>query len=74
LVGAVVALPAGAGSGGAALVRHGIAAAGLAAGVLSSAVPYSLDLLALRRLPTTLFGVLTGLNPAVAALAGFAVL
>jgi inner membrane transporter RhtA len=74
VVGAVVALPAGAGSAGAALVRPGVAAAGLAVGVLSSAVPYSLDLLALRRLPTTVFGVLTSLNPAVAALAGFALL
>jgi inner membrane transporter RhtA len=74
VVGAVVALPAGAGSAEAALVRPGVAAAGLAVGVLSSAVAYSLDLLALRRLPTTVFGVLTSLNPAVAAVAGFAVL
>jgi inner membrane transporter RhtA len=74
VAGALIALPAGAGSAGAALVRPGVAAAGLAVGVLSSAVPYSLDLLALRRLPTTVFGVLTSLNPAVAALAGFVVL
>jgi inner membrane transporter RhtA len=74
VAGAVIALPAGAGSAGAALLRPGVLAAGLAVGVLSSAVPYSLDLLALRRLPTTVFGVLTSLNPAVAALAGFVIL
>lgn len=74
VVGAALALPVGAASAGATLVRPGVAAAGLAVGVLSSAVPYSLDLLALRRLPTTVFGVLTSLNPAVAALAGFVVL
>jgi inner membrane transporter RhtA len=74
VVGAVVALPAGAGSAGAALVRPGVAAAGLAVGVRSSAMPYRLDLLALRRLPTAVFGVLTSLNPVAAALAGFVVL
>ena len=42
--------------------------------VVSSAIPYTLDLLALRRLSTAVFGVLTSLNPAVAALAGLVVL
>jgi len=47
---------------------------GLAIGVLSSAIPYSIDLLVLRRLPQQLFSVLQSVQPAMAALAGFAVL
>jgi inner membrane transporter RhtA len=47
---------------------------GLAAGILSSAVPYSIDLLVLRRLPRQLFGVLQSVHPAAAALAGLVVL
>ncbi len=46
------------------LLRPATAADRAAVGVLSSAIPYSLDLLALRRLPTAVFGVLTSLNPA----------
>ena len=37
-------------------------------------MPYTLELEALRRLPTGVFGVLMSLEPAVAALAGFVVL
>ena len=42
--------------------------------LLSSVLPYSLDLEALRRLPEAVFGVLMSLDPAVAALVGFVVL
>jgi inner membrane transporter RhtA len=72
--GAVVMLPFGVFTAGTALIHPSTTAVGLAVGVLSSAIPYSLDLLALRRLPTPVFGVLTSLNPAVAALAGWLVL
>lgn len=74
LLGAVVMAPVGIATAGADLVRPGTVAIGLSVGVLSSAIPYSLDLLALRRLPTAVFGVLTSLNPGVAALAGFLLL
>lgn len=47
---------------------------GLGIAVLSSVLPYSLELLALRRLDPRVFGVLLSLEPAVAALAGFVVL
>jgi inner membrane transporter RhtA len=47
---------------------------GAVIGVLSSAVPYSLELLALRRIEPRVFGILLSLEPAVAALAGLLVL
>jgi inner membrane transporter RhtA len=37
-------------------------------------LPYSLELVALRRLPEAVFGVLMSLDPAVAALVGFVAL
>ena len=46
---------------------------GAAVGMLSSVVPYSCELVALRRLPAALFGVLMSLEPAAAALAGLLV-
>lgn len=48
--------------------------AGLGVAVLSSVLPYSLELHALRRLPAKVFGILLSLEPAVAALAGLVVL
>ncbi|MFB6505223.1 MULTISPECIES: DMT family transporter [unclassified Streptomyces] len=49
-------------------------ACALAAGVLSSAVPFLADLLALRRVPAHFFGVFMSLNPVLAALVGLVVL
>ena len=46
----------------------------IAIAVLSSVLPYSLELFALRRLSPRVFGVLLSLEPAVAALAGLLVL
>jgi inner membrane transporter RhtA len=71
---AVVMLPIGFLSAGSLLWHPSTLAVGLAVGVLSSALPYSMDMMALRRLPTAVFGVLTSLNPAVGALAGWLVL
>jgi inner membrane transporter RhtA len=47
---------------------------GAVTGVLSSALPYSIDLLVLRRLPRSLFGMLQSLHPVAAAVFGFLVL
>jgi len=47
---------------------------GLAVALLSSVVPYGLELAALRRIPTRVFGILMSLEPAAAALAGLVVL
>jgi inner membrane transporter RhtA len=74
VVAAALLLPAGVAEGGVDLLRPGVLAVGVAVALLSSAVPYSLELEALRRLPPRVFGVLMSLEPAVAALAGFVVL
>jgi inner membrane transporter RhtA len=47
---------------------------GAAVALLSSVVPYSLELAALRQLPTRVFGILVSLEPAIAAGAGWLVL
>jgi inner membrane transporter RhtA len=67
-------LPYGVVAGGSDLGRPDLLAIGLAVGVLSSAIPYSLELEALRRLAKGTFGVLMSLEPAVAALVGLVVL
>jgi inner membrane transporter RhtA len=46
----------------------------VAAGVLSSVVPYAADLVALRRVPAHFFGVFMSIHPVLAALAGAAIL
>ncbi|HWB67481.1 MAG TPA: EamA family transporter [Mycobacteriales bacterium] len=73
-VGAVAVAPWGIVSGGRALVRPTVFGRGLAVAVLSSAIPYSLELMALRRLAASVFGILMSLEPAVAALSGLAFL
>jgi inner membrane transporter RhtA len=59
---------------GSALLRPELLALGAAVAMLSSAIPYSLELEALRRLSPRVFGVLMSLEPAMAALAGLVVL
>lgn len=73
-VGTVVLAPIGIADGGYALLDPKLLLAGFGVAMLSSAIPYSLELEALRKLPARVFGVLMSLEPAVAALAGFAVL
>ena len=73
-VGAAALLPVGIAEGGADLLDPRLLALGGAVAMLSSAIPYSLELEALRRLPSQVFGVLMSLEPAVAALAGLVIL
>jgi inner membrane transporter RhtA len=74
LVATLVLLPSGIVAGGSDLGDPALLAAGLAIALLSSAIPYSLELEALRRLPKGTFGVLMSLEPAVAALVGLVAL
>jgi inner membrane transporter RhtA len=74
LVATVPLAPVGIAEGGDDLLVPWILALGAATGILSSAIPYALELEALRRLPVGVFGVLMSIEPAVAALAGFVVL
>jgi inner membrane transporter RhtA len=67
----VLVAPFGLADGGGELVAARVLAVGLGAGLLSSAIPYALELEALRRLPNSVFGVLMSLEPAVAAAVGF---
>ncbi|WP_037859305.1 EamA family transporter [Streptomyces sp. NRRL S-340] len=73
-VGAVLFLPLGIAESGTKLADPTTFGLGAAVAVLSSVLPYTLELLALRRLPASTFAVLMSLEPAIAALAGFLVL
>jgi inner membrane transporter RhtA len=73
-VGTLVVIPAGIIQGGSALVEPHVIFGGLGIALLSSLIPYSLELIALRRLSAYAFGLLMSLEPAVAALAGVLVL
>ena len=70
-IAAVAVIPVGLADGGEALLDGELLAIGLAVAVLSSALPYSLELEALRQLPESTFGVLMSLEPAAAAMVGF---
>ncbi|BDP41439.1 threonine transporter RhtB [Deinococcus aetherius] len=70
LVASAVTLPFGLVQSGAGLLAPHALLAGLAVAVLSSALPYSLEMAALRALPARVFGVLMSLEPALAALSG----
>ena len=73
-VAAFVAVPFGVADAGTALIQPWVLIAGLGVALLSSVVPYSLDLEALRRIPARVFGILMSLEPAMAALIGLIVL
>jgi len=73
-VGALVALPFGLATTGTVLLRWDVLGLGFAIAMLSSALPYALELIALRRLSETTFAILMSLGPATASTAGFLVL
>jgi inner membrane transporter RhtA len=73
-VAATVTLPVGIAAGGAELLAPAVLLAGLGLALLMPLLPYAFELIALRRLPTALFGVVMSLEPAIAALLGFIVL
>lgn len=74
LVAAVVVVPLGVVHAGAALLSPAVLGVGLAVAVMSSAIPMSLEMMALKRLPKEAFGIMLSLEPAVAALLAMALL
>ena len=73
-VAAVAVTAPGVAAGAPKMFRPSFLAAGAGIGLLSSVIPYWLELEALRRIPTSLFGVWMSVQPAVAALIGLVVL
>jgi len=73
-IGAIITMPFGLVAGGAALLKPSVLAAGLVVAILSSVVPNTLEMAAMRHLPHRVLGILLSAAPAFAALAGFLVL
>jgi inner membrane transporter RhtA len=73
-IAAAVAVPWGVVESGMALLASALLPVGLGVAVLSMALPYSLEMFALTRLPVRTFGMLMSLEPAIGALCGFAFL
>ncbi|WP_248582452.1 EamA family transporter [Nocardioides sp. InS609-2] len=74
VIAAVVLMPMALVAGGTTLLEPRVLLIGAAIGVLSSVIPYSCELVALRTLRPSVFGILMSLEPAAAALAAAAVL
>ncbi|MBQ4834814.1 MULTISPECIES: EamA family transporter [Pseudoalteromonas] len=73
-VAALAIVPYGVISQGSALLDWSLIPLGIAIGLLSSALPYSLEMVALRNMPAQGFSIMMSLEPAVAALAGLLIL
>lgn len=74
VIAALAVAPAGIAAGGSALLRPGVLATGVGIGLLSSIIPYTLELETLRRISPRVFGIWMSLEPAVAALVGLVML
>jgi inner membrane transporter RhtA len=74
VVAAAVSLPFGIADAGSELLDGSVLLVGIGLALLIPLLPYAFELVALRRLPTALFGVIMSLEPAIAALLGFLIL
>ncbi len=73
-VATVLTLPLGILAAGSVLFQPGVLLIGLAIAVLSSSIPYTLELFALRTIPASTFAILVSLGPAIGAASGFLIL
>ena len=73
-IGAINVAEGGIAQAGSALLDPTLLLLGAGVALLSSVIPYSLELVALRRMSTSAFGVFMSLEPAIAALVGWLVL
>jgi inner membrane transporter RhtA len=73
-IAAIIALPFGIATAGTALLDPAILPVALGVALLSSAIPYALDMVALPHIPSRLFGILMSGQPALGALSGFVIL
>lgn len=71
VIASVVAVPAAVATGGFLRLTPGLVAASIGVALLSSAIPYTLEMVALKALPARTFGILMSLEPAMAAVAGW---
>ena len=74
IIAAVLVLPIGILHAGALLLRPSILLTAVGVGLFSSALPFSLEMVALTRLPARVYGTLTSLEPALGALMGLLLL
>jgi inner membrane transporter RhtA len=74
MVAALLCVPVGVADAGAELVGREILRFGVGVAIFSSALPYTLEMIALRRLSTKVFGTLMSFEPAIAAIAGVVLL
>jgi inner membrane transporter RhtA len=70
IIASIIALPVGVAHAGLGLFDMAILPFGLAISILTSAVPFSLEMLALQRISASAFGTLLSLEPAIASLVG----
>lgn len=71
VVASFVAVPAAVATGGFLQLTPGLIAGGIGVALLSSAIPYTMEMVALKALPARTFGILMSLEPAMAAIAGW---